>query len=68
MDTRRRSVFQHAPFLRLAALHATLGGRRVFTAEFDGACQEGGLFLLTMHPRIIGHRSRLPLQERLIAT
>jgi peptidoglycan/xylan/chitin deacetylase (PgdA/CDA1 family) len=38
----------------------------IFTAEFDGAWQEGGLFLLTMHPHIIGHRSRLPLLERLI--
>jgi peptidoglycan/xylan/chitin deacetylase (PgdA/CDA1 family) len=38
----------------------------IFTAEFDGAWEEGGLFLLTMHPHIIGHRSRLPLLERLI--
>jgi peptidoglycan-N-acetylglucosamine deacetylase len=39
----------------------------IFTAEFDGARDEGGLFLLTMHPHIIGHRSRLPLLDRLIA-
>jgi peptidoglycan/xylan/chitin deacetylase (PgdA/CDA1 family) len=39
----------------------------IFTAEFDGAWEEGGLFLLTMHPHIIGHRSRLPLLGRLIA-
>jgi peptidoglycan-N-acetylglucosamine deacetylase len=38
----------------------------IFRAEFDGAFAEGGLFLLTMHPHIIGHRSRLPLLERLI--
>lgn len=38
----------------------------IFTAEFDGAWEEGGLFLLTMHPHVIGHRSRLPLLERLI--
>jgi len=38
----------------------------IFTAEFDGAWDEGGLFLLTMHPHIIGHRSRLPLLDRLI--
>jgi peptidoglycan/xylan/chitin deacetylase (PgdA/CDA1 family) len=38
----------------------------IFTAEFDVAREEGGLFLLTMHPHIIGHRSRLPLLERLI--
>jgi peptidoglycan-N-acetylglucosamine deacetylase len=38
----------------------------IFTAEFDGARAEGGLFLLTMHPHVIGHRSRLPLLDRLI--
>ncbi|SFL11154.1 polysaccharide deacetylase family protein [Falsiroseomonas stagni] len=38
----------------------------IFTAEFDGAYAEGGMFLLTMHPHIIGHRSRLPLLDRLI--
>jgi peptidoglycan/xylan/chitin deacetylase (PgdA/CDA1 family) len=34
--------------------------------EEIGAWEEGGMFLLTMHPHIIGHRSRLPLLERLI--
>lgn len=38
----------------------------IFVAEFEGARAEGGLFLLTMHPHIIGHRSRLPLLERLV--
>lgn len=38
----------------------------IFRAEFDGAFAEGGLFLLTLHPHVIGHRSRLPLLERLI--
>ncbi|MGA9867335.1 MAG: polysaccharide deacetylase [Acetobacteraceae bacterium] len=38
----------------------------IFRAEFDGAWDEGGLFLLTMHPHISGHRSRLPLLARLI--
>ena len=38
----------------------------IFTAEFEGAYAEGGMFLLTMHPHIIGHRSRLPLLDRLI--
>ena len=31
----------------------------IFKAEFDGAVAEGGLFLLTMHPHITGHRSRM---------
>ena len=38
----------------------------IFRAEFDGAHGDGGLFLLTMHPHIIGHRSRLALLETLI--
>ncbi len=38
----------------------------IFTAEFDGAWDEGGLFLLTMHPHVIGHRSRLGLLDRLV--
>lgn len=42
------------------------GVEEIFAAEFDGAWEEGGLFLLTMHPHVIGHRSRLPLLERLV--
>ena len=38
----------------------------IFKAEFDGAYAEGGMFLLTMHPHVIGHRSRMPLLARLI--
>ncbi|MCX7383164.1 MAG: polysaccharide deacetylase [Alphaproteobacteria bacterium] len=38
----------------------------IFKAEFDGALAEGGLFLLTMHPHVIGHRSRITMLERLI--
>ena len=38
----------------------------IFEAEFDGALREGGLFLLTLHPHVIGHRSRLVLVEALI--
>jgi peptidoglycan/xylan/chitin deacetylase (PgdA/CDA1 family) len=39
----------------------------IFRAEFEGAWAEGGLFLLTMHPHVIGHRSRVALLERLVA-
>ena len=39
----------------------------IWRAEFDGALAEGGLFLLTMHPHVIGHRSRLAMLEALIA-
>ncbi len=38
----------------------------VFKAEFDGAYQEGTLFMLTMHPHIIGHRSRMAQLDKLI--
>ena len=38
----------------------------IFKAEFQGAVDEGGLFLLTMHPHIIGHRSRIALLADLI--
>lgn len=39
----------------------------VFKSEFDVALEEGGLYLLTMHPHIMGHRSRVALLDRLIA-
>jgi peptidoglycan/xylan/chitin deacetylase (PgdA/CDA1 family) len=42
------------------------GVEEVFKAEFDGAFAEGGLFILTMHPHYIGHRSRIGVLERLI--
>ena len=42
------------------------GVYEIWTAEFDVAYEEGGLFLLTMHPQIIGHRSRIAMLERLI--
>jgi peptidoglycan/xylan/chitin deacetylase (PgdA/CDA1 family) len=38
----------------------------IFRAEFDGAYAEGGLFLLTMHPHVTGHRSRIALLDRLV--
>jgi peptidoglycan/xylan/chitin deacetylase (PgdA/CDA1 family) len=38
----------------------------VWAAEFDVAYEEGGMLLLTMHPHIIGHRSRIVMLERLI--
>lgn len=38
----------------------------VFIREFEGARAECGLFLLTMHPHVIGHRSRIRLLGDLI--
>ena len=38
----------------------------IFSAEFDGAYREGGIFQLTMHPHVIGYRSRIWILEELI--
>ncbi len=38
----------------------------VFTSEFDVAWEERGLYVLTMHPHIMGHRSRVAVLDRLI--
>jgi len=38
----------------------------IFRREFEAAYEEGGLFQLTMHPHIIGYRSRIWILEELI--
>jgi peptidoglycan-N-acetylglucosamine deacetylase len=38
----------------------------IFRRELDAAYDEGGLFQLTMHPHIIGYRSRIWILEELI--
>ena len=38
----------------------------VWKDDFDGAYAEGTMFLLTMHPHVIGHRSRIVVLEELI--
>jgi peptidoglycan/xylan/chitin deacetylase (PgdA/CDA1 family) len=38
----------------------------VFKDEFDVAYDEGTTFLLTMHPHVIGHRSRIVVLRELI--
>jgi peptidoglycan/xylan/chitin deacetylase (PgdA/CDA1 family) len=39
---------------------------QVYKAEFDAAYQEHTLFILTMHPHITGHRSRIAQLEKLV--
>ena len=39
---------------------------QVYIDEFDKAHEEGTMFLLTMHPHVIGHRSRMVILEALI--
>lgn len=56
-------------FVRFSALRPYTppsGVAEIFTAEFDGAWEEGGMFLLTMHPHVTGHRSRMPILANLI--
>ena len=38
----------------------------VWKDEFDGAYAEGTMFVLTMHPHVVGHRSRIVVLEELI--
>jgi peptidoglycan/xylan/chitin deacetylase (PgdA/CDA1 family) len=40
---------------------------RVWMDEFDKAYEEGTMFVLTMHPHISGHRSRIVALEQVIA-
>ena len=58
------NMSRHAPLRPYTAPSAVL---EIFKAEFDGARADGGLFLLTMHPHYIAHRSRLVVLEALIA-
>jgi peptidoglycan-N-acetylglucosamine deacetylase len=39
---------------------------QIWIDEFDAARAEGGLFQLTLHPHIIGHRSRLVVLRQLL--
>lgn len=39
---------------------------QIFIREFDAAYEERGIFQLTMHPDIIGHRSRIWILKELI--
>jgi len=38
----------------------------IWRDEFDAAYQAGGLFQLTMHPHVIGHRSRFAVLSELV--
>ena len=56
-------------FSRFSAIRPHIKPMDVFdiwAAEFEMAYQEGTLFVLTMHPKYIGHRSRMAMLEKLI--
>ncbi|MEM7543489.1 MAG: polysaccharide deacetylase [Pseudomonadota bacterium] len=39
----------------------------IWRDEFDGAYDEGTIYILTMHPQVIGHRYRMQMLDRLIS-
>jgi peptidoglycan/xylan/chitin deacetylase (PgdA/CDA1 family) len=57
------------PMERYAALRPYASPRNVLTIwidEFEGAYADRGLFQLTMHPHVIGHRSRMAVLTDLV--
>ena len=57
-------IFSYFPYM--SGLWPPSTVYEIWSQEFEGAYREGGLFLLTMHPQIIGRRSRLIMLEKLI--
>lgn len=39
----------------------------IWKEEFDGAYEEGTIYILTTHPQVIGHRYRMKMLDRLIS-
>ena len=64
MDDAPYFIFSYFPYM--SGLFSPDHVETIWRQEFDGAYAEGGLFLLTMHPHVIGHRSRIALLERLV--
>ena len=52
--------------MRTARCRRSSAVLEVFQSEFDVAYQESGLYLLTMHPHMTGHRSRVAMLEKLV--
>jgi len=65
-------ILDDAPYFsmdRFSTIRPTMNQDEVFAiwkAEFDVAHEEGGLFILTMHPHISGHRARAAMLDRLV--
>ncbi|HSL22379.1 MAG TPA: polysaccharide deacetylase [Vicinamibacterales bacterium] len=54
---------------RFSTLRPTMTPDEVFSiwkAEFDVAYEERTMFILTMHPHVIGHRARIAMLDRLV--
>jgi peptidoglycan-N-acetylglucosamine deacetylase len=50
----------------LVGLSAPSKVQEIWTGDFDGAYEDGGTFVLTMHPQIIGRHHRMRMLERVI--
>jgi|SRR5579883_1075449 peptidoglycan/xylan/chitin deacetylase (PgdA/CDA1 family) len=62
--------YSYYSYDRPSSAYHRMGDNEVFEiykAEFDGAYQEHTMFLLTMHPFVSGHRSRIAQFEKLVA-
>jgi peptidoglycan/xylan/chitin deacetylase (PgdA/CDA1 family) len=65
-------ILDDAPYFnmdRFASIRPTMNQDEVLAiwkGEFDVAYDESGLFILTMHPHIVGHRNRVAMLDRLI--
>lgn len=60
-------ILDDAPYFgRAGALPSPEAIFKVFRDEFDGAYADGTLLMLTMHPHVIGHRSRIVHLDKLI--
>lgn len=66
-------ILDDAPYFtmdRFAGIRPTMNQEEVLAiwkGEFDVAHREGGLFILTMHPHVIGHRARIDMLNGLVA-
>ncbi|MEV5828642.1 polysaccharide deacetylase [Spirillospora sp. NPDC052242] len=57
-------LLEHDGMLRACPPPREVAG--IWRDEFDAALEEGGLFQLTMHPQVIGHRSRMTVLRELL--
>lgn len=51
---------------RLSAVKPTAEVFSIWSEEFDAAYRDGGMFILVLHPQVIGRRPRIELLDRLI--
>ena len=65
LDDAPHFMFSFSPKYR-AGLSAPSKVYEIWSAEFDGAYAEEGVFTLTMHPQISGRFHRVRLLEKLI--